>query len=606
MVISFLDMNNKLIIMLLLTLLPMLSMGQREVSYLDSANLCLQREDVKGMEKWLQKGAKAGNKECMNELGDYYSACEEYKKAAKWYAQAADARGDLALAVLYLDGSLDKKGQADSLRGLPLLRRSERTGYRDAVYLTGRLFDAGAFYPQNYDSAVYMLRRLPDDGQALFMLAQYYEAGAGVEQDSLTAMDYFRRAGEAGYSDGYSYLGDFYKDGLAGIKPDSLQAFQTYMLAAGIPDGNANGLSDVAFCYLRGIGTRVDTAKAVYYLRDAVEAGSARAAAELADMYNYGRGGIEASGDTALMLYQLASQQDDPRGDYMIGAYLYNQGSYENAIGYLQSAMQHGSVDAAVLYAQALLTGSGVKEDPATAVGILEQMAPLDGSGHAHLWLGIAHYTGNGTTSDPELALRLLDTAASRGSVRAMMLLGQLYNGSEGEERDTTKVLYWYERAVAAGSDDAMVQLAGSYLDGESVPQNVQRAVELYQRAADLGNTEAMCRLGICYENGTGVTANARRAYGLYQQAAEAGSSFGMRLLAYCYGQGIYVDTDMEQAAEWFRRAAEAGDVHSAYVLGQLYASGEGVKKNKKEARRWLKLAADAGVAEAETLLQTL
>lgn len=600
-------MRNALIITTLLFLLPLMSMGQQEVSYLDSADLCRQREDWKGVEKWLKKGAQAGKKECMNELGDYYSAREEYKKAAKWYAQAADARGDFELAVLYLDGSLDKKGQADSLRGLPLLRRSERTGYRDAVYTVARMFDAGVFCPQNYDSAVYMLRRLPADGQALFMLAQYYEAGTGVELDSLKAMDHFRRAGEAGFSDGYSYLGDYYKDGLAGLQPDSLQAFQTYMLAAGIPEGNANGLSDVAYCYLRGVGTRVDTAKAIYYLRDALEAGSARAAAELADMYNYGRGGIEANGDTALMLYRLASQGDDPRGDYMMGAYLYNQGAYDNAIGYLQSAMMHGSTDAAALLGQALLTGSGVEQDATAGLGLLEQVAPVDASGQAYLWLGIAYYTGTGSPSDPELALRLLDSAAQLGNTRAMIILGQLYNGSDGIERDTVKVLQWYERAVEAGSVDAMVQLAGSYLSGESVPKDPQRAAELYQRAADLGSTEAMCRLGICYENGDGVVLNSRRAFNLYQQAADLGSPFGMRLVAYCYAQGIYVAEDMKQAVDWFTRAAEAGDAHSAFVLGQLYASGEGgVKKNKKEAKRWLTLAAEAGIEEAAEQLKQL
>ena len=592
--------------MCLLIFLPYVAKAQQEVSYLDSAHRCLEREDWKGVEQWLKKGAKAGQKECMNELGDFYSAREEYKKAAKWYAQAGDARGDYELAVLYLDGSFDKHGESDSVRGLPLMRRSERAGYRDAVYAVARMFDAGAFCPQNYDSAAYMLRRLPNDGKALFMLAQYYEAGSGVEKDSLQAMEYFRRAGEAGNGDGYSFLGDYYRRGLSGIHPDSLQAFNTYMLAAGAPEAVANGMTDVAECYLEGIGTRVDTSKAIYYLRDAIEAGSSKAAALLADMYNYGRGGIEANGDTALMLYQLASQGDDPRGDYMIGAYLYNQGAYSNALGYIQSAMMHGSTEAAVLFAQALLTGSGMERDAAAAVSLLQQLSQANASGHAHFLLGLAYYTGNGVPADNEKALLMLDTAASRGSARAMLTLGQLYNGSEGIERDTIKVQYWYERAVDAGSVDAMMQLAGSYLSGESVPRNPQRAVELYQMAADRGSLDALCRLGYCYEQGEGVILNSRRAYNLYLQAAEQGSAYGMRLLAYCHAQGIYVEEDMKQAVEWFTRAAEAGDIHSAFILGQLYAAGEGVKKSKKEAKRWLSIAAEAGIEEAKELLGTL
>ncbi|MBQ8702767.1 MAG: sel1 repeat family protein [Bacteroidales bacterium] len=599
-------MKNHLIMIALLAFLPVVAQGQQEVSYLDSADLCRQREDWKGVEQWLKKGAKAGQKVCMNELGDYYSANEDYKKAAKWYAQAADPRGDYELGYLYLSGALSKHGDSDPGHGLPLLRRSERADYRDAIYMTARMFDAGVALDQNYDSAVTMLRRLPADGPALFMLAQYYEAGTGVERDSLQAMEHYRRAGEAGYGDGYSFLGDYYRRGLNGIAPDSLQAFNTYMLAAGADVAMANGMTDVAECYLEGIGTRVDTSKAIYYLRDAVEAGSYKAAALLADMYNYGRGGIEANGDTALMLYHLASQGDDPRGDYMMGAYLYNQGAYDNAMGYIQSAMSHGSTDAAVLFAQALLTGSGVDQDATMAVSLLEQLADADASGHAHWLLGLACYTGNGMPADNERAMRLLDSAASRGSARAMLTIGQLYNGSEGFDRDTVKVQYWFERAVAAGSVDAMLQLAGSYITGVAVPRNPQRAAELYQQAADRGSVEALCRLGYCYEQGEGVTLNSRRAYNLYLQAAERGSAYGMRLLAYCYAQGIYVDQDMKQAVDWFTRAAEAGDVHSAFILGQLYAAGDGVKKNRKEAKRWLSIAAEAGIEEASDMLKTL
>ncbi|MCR5445605.1 MAG: sel1 repeat family protein [Bacteroidales bacterium] len=600
-------MRNRLIVILILTVVPMVAMGQREVSYIDSANLCRQREDWKGVEQWLKRGAKVGQTVCMNELGDFYSARKEYKKAAKWYAQAADPRANYNLAILYLNGSLDKHGETDSVHGVPLMRLSERAGYRDAIYMTARMFDAGAALPQSYDSAITMLHRLPSDGPALFMLARYHEEGYGVKVDSIKAMELFRSSGKAGYSDGYSYLGDYYMRGLAGIKPDSLQAFQTYMLAAGIPEDNANGLNDVAQCYLQGVGTRVDTAKAIYYLRDAVDAGSPVAAAELADMYNYGLGGLQANGDTALMLYHLASQSDEPRGDYMIGAYLYNQGLYESAMEYIQSAMMHGSFDAQVLFAQALLNGDGVEQNPTVAVEMLNELAPVDSKGQALLWLGIAYYTGTGVVTDVEKALQLIDSAASKGNMRAMLVMGQLYNGSEGIVRDTVKVVEWYNRAIAAGNVDAMIQLADGYQKGSLVPRDEKRAAELYQRAAELGSPEAMCRLGLCYEKGDGVILNSRHAYSLYQEAADRGSSFGMRLVAYCYAQGIYVDEDMKQAVEWFTRAAEAGDAHSAFILGQLYAIGEGgVKKSKKTARRWLTIAAEGGIAEAKDMLLSL
>ncbi len=577
-------------------------------AYANKSFVYVDRDDMKQALKLLRQGAKKGSPLCCNRMGDYHSRLEEYKKAAKYYAKADDPEGWFELGRLWLLGSIGKRSAAELHRGLSLVRRSEQADYRDAIYLMARLFDEGYGVAQNYDSVIYMLNRLEarEDPYGLYALAYYCEQGLGVAQDSARAIDLYRRAGAAGVSDGYSHLADYYRYGLGGMKRDPQAAYETYMLAAGIEENNAIGLAGVADCYLEGIGVRVDTTKAIYYLRDAVEAGSPRAAAKLADMYNYGLGDIEPNGDTALMLYRLASQGDDPRGDYMMGAYLYEQGAYDNAMGFIVSAAQHGSIDALILYAQALLQGNGIDQDAPMAVGILRQTAPTDVTGQAHFVLGIAHYMGLGIPEDKAEAARCFDTAAAKGNSRAMLNLGHLYARGEGVERDTVKAVEWYNRSVEAGYTSAMILLADDYRTGIVAPRDPKRAAELYQMAADRGDVDGLCRLGLCYEQGEGVVLNSRRAYNLYLQAAEKGSVWGMRLVAYCYAQGIYVEQNMAKAVEWFGRAAEAGDMHSAFILGQLYASGEGVKKNKKAAKEWLKMAAEGGVQEAAELLKTL
>jgi len=604
----------KKILLTLLFVIPWLGMAQQNGKvenpddYADKAAACFESDDYKGGLKLLMKGAKLGSALCCNRLGDYYNQEEDYKKAAKYYTQADNPEGWFEHGWMWLQGKLGSQSDADMLRGLALVRRSEQADYRDAIFLMARLFETGVVVQQNYDSAVYMLSRLVEreDAYALYSMACYYEDGLGVGIDSVKAMDFYRRAGAAGLGAGYACLGDYYRYGAAGLTPDSLQAFQMYMLAAGADDEYANGMSRVADCYLQGIGTRIDTAKAIYYLRDAVSAGSASAASELADMYNYGRGGIEANGDTALMLYQIASQGDDPRGDYMMGAYLYERGAYENAMGFISSAMQHGSVDAAVLMAQAMLAGNGIEQDAPRAVAMLQDLMTSDLSGQAAFMLGIANLYGMGTPADSLQGVALIHQAADMGNVRAMMGLGRMYAVGEAVSRDTVEAVKWFERAVDAGSTQAMVQLAGSYQSGSVAPKDVKRAAELYQMAADHGDVDGLCRLGLCYEQGLGVTANARRAYSLYMQAADKGSAWGMRLVGYCYGQGIYVNQDASQAAEWFQKSAELGDAQSAYILGQLYTEGEGVKKNKKEARKWLSAAAEAGIPGAAEKLAEL
>ena len=576
--------------------------------YADLAIARFDDGDSKGALKLLRKGAKQGSALCCNRLGDYYGRQENYKQAAKWYTQADDPEGWFGVGTLWLQGFIGEQSDADLQRGLALVRRAERADYSSAIYVTARMFDVGLVLEQNCDSAVAMLQRLvaQDEAIALFAMAKHYEQGCGVPTDSLAALDCYRRAGEAGLSDGYTLQGDYYRHGTSTLKPDPQLAFQTYMLAAGITTDNAEALMRVAECYLQGIGTRVDTARAVFFLRDAVAAGSCHAAAELGDMFHYGRGDFEPNADSALAYYQTASECDDTTGDYMMGLYLFKAGAYENALGYILSAVNNGSTRADVLLAQALLYGQGVEPNPELAVQKLRTLLPSDPSGEAHLLLGMATYKGLGTDLDVPLGFRLIDTAAQRGSAPAMMILGQMYNYGILVERDTVQTVALYERAAAAGSVDAMLQLAGSYRTGDVAPLNPQRAAELYQMAADRGSIEGLCRLGICYERGEGVTLNTRRAYNLYLQAAERGSDWGMRLVAYCYAEGIYVGQDMAKAAQWFVKAAEAGDAHSAFVAGQLYASGDGVKKNKKEARRLLRMASEAGMEEATEALKAL
>ena len=577
-------------------------------AYANKAYVFIDQDDIDQGVKWLKQGVKQGSSLCSNRLGDIYSSQENYKEAAKWYEAAKNPEGDCELGKLYLGGYLGEVDDAKTIKGFDLLRRSERAGYRDAIYLMARLYLAGAGVEQNTDSALVRLNRLTDngDGQAYFALGQIYETGNGVTADTAKAMEYYTQAGDAGYSDGYAYLADFYRHGI-GVEPDSAKAFALYQRTVETSDGaNPNGLYSMAYCYLRGVGTTRDTAAAIPYLWRALEAGSGDAAADIGDLYNTGRGGFPQDYDSAIFYYHLASKADVPRGDYMMGAYLYEQGLYDNAMGYIASAARNGSVDATVLYAQALLAGNGIEANPEQAVGILEDMVARDTSGQALFMLGIATYNGLGTSADPAKGVRLIAQAADMGNVRAMMGLGGLYADGNGVEKDTVKAVEWYERAVKKGSTKAMMQLAGSYRTGTTAPKDLKRAAELYQMAADAGSLDGLCRLGLCYEEGDGVVLNSRKAFNLYSQAAERGSAWGMRLVAYCYAQGIYVEENMVQAFEWFKKSAEAGDVQSCYILGQLYAEGEGVKKNKKEAVRWLTTAAEAGHPQAAEKLAEL
>ena len=572
-------------------------------AYIYKAELSMMNGGEKSYLKLLEEGGKKGSTHCYGVLGQYYDNNEDYKKAIKYYELAGDPQSDFQLARIYLGGAIDTS-EATKTKGQALLRRSAYAGNRDGMYWLGYYYQQ----EQNFDSALYYFNSLAEqgDGMSLMQMAIAYEHGRGVNPDTALAMDYYHRAGWAGISDGYAFLGDFYRYGNSTLAPDSAKAFEYYLLAAGISDDNAAGLYYVGDSYLRGIAVPKDTAAALPYFQQAAAKGSYRSMGVIGDYFNYGWPGMSMDGDSALYYYFEASKGDDPRGDYMIGTWLFDQKAYDKGLEYIVSAASNGNPDAYVTYAFAMLVGAGMEADPAQGYALLEQLAPNNEDGRAYNLLGLARLAGVGCEVDTAMAVRYLDSAADFGNAEAMMTLGGFYAMGSGVERDTVKTLEYYNRAVATGSTKAMLRLAGSHQSGEMVPLDKKRAAELYQMAADRGNLEAMCRLGLCYEEGEGVILNSRKAYNLYTQAAENGSAFGMYLLGMCYIEGVYVKEDTEQAAQWFLKGAEAGSVRCCYIIGQMYATGDGMKKNKKEAKKWLTLAAENGIEAAEQMLREL
>ena len=576
-------------------------------AYIQKANYYLSKEDEKHYYKTLEEGGKNGCTQCYSNLGYYYQNKEEYKKAVAYYEKAGTPEADFRIAVLYLAGDLPGDSAANTARGLSYLRRSAAADYEDALYWLGINYQQQE--PPQYDSANLCFEYLSDNdyGMAQLQLGINYELGRGVPIDTVKAMYYYGNAGDNQVSIAYTYLGDLYLHGCSEVPADDTEAFHFYALAATMGDDNALGCLRLAKCYLKGVGINADTASALYFARTAAEKGIHEAMSIVGDCYYYGWGGLTANSDTAYHYYYLASQGDDPRGDYMIGDLLFDEGLYDQSLQYILSAVRNGNVDALVAYARALWIGAGVEENGELACELLETAAPRCTTGMPHFLLGYSYLLGHGRPEDHDRALQYFDTAISLGNINAMLELGSQYLSGEILPRDTVKGLGYFERAVDRGSVKAMMRLAsGLYRGGDGFPHDAKRAAELFQRAADRGSLDALCRLGLCYEEGEGVILNSRKAYNLYLEAAERGSAYGMFLVAMCYAEGVYVQENMEQAAEWFLKGAEAGDVKCAYFIGRMYAKGEGVKKNKKEAKRWLTIALENGIEAAEQDLKNL
>lgn len=551
----------------------------------------------------LKKGAKAGSNACLISLGDVAVDEGNYKLAAKYYAQAGGAEGNFKHGRLWLYGALGEGEVEDAQPGVELLRKAISYGSDDASMLLARCYQEGVGVPERPDSTRIIYEKLANRGneEAMLQLAVYYDNMG----DTVQAIGALQRAADANSVIALLTLGEKYIEGEY-VPADTARGVALYRRAAELEPLHQGVQVAMAEILLEGLDGTVDTAAAIPYLRRAAENESGWACSQLGDMYYYGYAGFPMDYDSAMMWYYAASNQDYPRGDYMVGRYQDSRGNSEGALSFYVSAARNGHHDAYVEVARALQSGSGVDADPEQAFQMAQNAVDEWQHPEAMMLLGYAYLLGVGVEQDTARGIQYTRQAADLGSTQAMMNMAALYKNGHGVAQDTVAMIQWYQKAVDAASVSAMMRLANIYREGEIVKADPKRAAELYQMAADRGSTDAMCRLGLCYEEGEGVVLNSRKAYNLYMKAADRGSAWGMRLVAFCYAEGIYVQEDEEQTFEWMLKAAESGDLQACYFTGMLYAAGQGVKKNKKEAKKWLTIAAENGMERAAEALQEL
>lgn len=555
----------------------------------------------------LVKADKMGSKSAAEVLGTVYEfgfddTKIDAKKAAKYYERAATPKALYRWGLLYLNGEIGKQKEKDIARGLELVHMSADQGYIDAIYTMGYFYETGRYVDTvDHEKAVYYYQQLADNDVAAgqFKMGLYYELGdGGIEVDSAKSIEYYQKAADQGHGEAMCYLGDFYRIGRF-LPLDKAKAFELYTQAH--EAGEEMGTYYVGRSYLEGCGVEIDTIAAIPYLKAAAAQGVGNAAYKVADIYNYGRAGVPADGDSALVYYVSGHKNGSGDASYFLGRMLLNQEELEQAFQYFAIAAQRGNVDGIVTFAVMLQRGVGIDQaDPATAYKIFENAARNYGDQRAYCQLGIACLQGNGCPEDQVLGKAYLDTAANLGNVLAMYDLGLCYLNGYGCVPDTAIAISWLEKAADNESIDAINTLGDVY----EAQGDFKNAVLYFEKAVTQGNLDGYCNMGYCYEQGQGVVLNSQKAYEHYLYAAEHGSTRGCMMVANCYIHGIYVEQSVAKALEWYTKAAEGGNVLAMYYCGTILENGdEGVPANKKQAKKWYKMAADAGYDPAGAAL---
>ena len=313
------------------------------------------------------------------------------------------------------------------------MQRLVDEGDARAAMRLGRYFHLEA-RTRDYARAMklYQVAAANGDGWAINNIGLLYEEGRGVPADLAKAADYFRQAADRGEYHGFQNMARLHFTG-TGVKQDPQRA-QSW-LDKGMKKGLKESYSEAASIYHYGrYGMPVDYTRALRYYEGASEHGDTDSAWYVAK-FNLDGIGTPINTAKAIEIYERLAAQNDADALNSLGA-IYSAGKggiavdKRKAVGYWEQAVAIGQCTALRNLGDAYDRGWGVPADPGRATDYMIAAAecPREQPDGLDAWkLSIRYRDGLGVARDCKKAEELLQQAAAQGQAGAFATLGHLY-----------------------------------------------------------------------------------------------------------------------------------------------------------------------------------
>ena len=447
------------------------------------------------------------------------------------------------------------------------------------------------------------------EGQALlgntdaqFDLAQRYEQGVGVAQNTPQAIKYYRLAAAQQDLRAEYNLAILYLDGR---DPNTSHQKGIDLLEDTAFKGNAFAQYALARIYEQGfhdannqVNIFPDRAQAIamYGLAAANDCGLAQyRLAELLVREKTTDHSVAAKAkrnQTIKQLYQGAVSSGITEAALPLAffdAMDANKQKQELAFSVATKEANAGNVDAALLLGLMYDCGISVEANPKEAVHWYEQAVtnPI-----AAFLLGTHLSEGSGVTEDDVKGKALLEQAANAGFSYANLNLAVM------QQKEGKAFLPTLEKAISLGNHTAGLLLADYYLSLGNNEQQMKQAHDIYQRIAESGDKVGQLKLAYMLEHGMGGPVDVVNAQKWYAMAAEQGEPVAQYLMGHMYQLGrLDKSPDYEQAKKWYSSSAKANYAPAANALGFVYDT---VDDDYQHALNEYELAAKAGDAVGE------
>ena len=372
------------------------------------------------------------------------------------------------IAQLYASGELLPQDQSKALR---FIKQSVNLGDQNGLYdyYAGVLL--GTIDVDQRQRILQHLQQLSyehKDAQAKTLLGLAYFYGWFVDKNETMAFRYWSEAANTQFPQALCMIAAlYYESYLVANEPE--KAFSLYQAAAKIDPDYFYSQMGLALCYLHGIGTVKDTAKATQIIQQNAQ-----------QHWNIG---AQSEADLTYIVGRFYSLLEYP---------LPNR---DKSIQYLNQAVSKGSADAAWYLYQAL---SGqypvftIDEDQAKRY--LHQAAQF-GHAQAQAQLGMNYLKGEGVEQEIALGLNYLKQAAAQQNAMALNALGEVMEHGIGVEANMDQAIQFYHKAAAQVNADAYGHLGRVYTKGIGVDRDVTLARAWLEKGSLLGHAASQEQL---------------------------------------------------------------------------------------------------------------
>jgi len=499
-------------------------------------------------------------------LGGQRHSGAELTRAVSYLERAV--AGNYALAMFNLadrlrggTGVAKDEARAESLdrQGIAQMQADANAGQAEAHYWLGWARAQGRGGPRDLQAAVRHFEAGVALGhpRSMVALADACAGGLGVAEDDTKAVELYRRAVDAGWSDGL--IAHAAQLGGGHLPRDGRTA--KALLEKAITAGSIDALWRLGELLYDGDVTVRDETRAVELFRQAADTGDTEAWWRLGLATEQGRGTAQNDSE-AFRCYMRAAAQGNRIGQLYVG--------------------------------RCLRFGKGASLDPSKAREWFERAAAA-GLFAAMCDLGEMLRDGVGGAKDITRSARLFAQAANGGFAVGQFQYGWACETGAGVDKDETQAVAWYEKAAAQNLAPAQANLGVMLLLGRGVEQDLTRGSTLVRKAAEAGNGWGQTQVGYCYEKGHGVPQDSGEAFQWFLRGAEQGIPAAQVQAGWYLHNGTGCTRDYNAARGWYEKASAQGNVRALNNLGVLYESGLGVKASRSKAIEYYRRSAAGG-----------